>query len=135
MNIKNTLKPLLALMIMHAICTGTHAQSFKTNESISSQLKKGSVPGLQYASTVATNHKPAEDNTGAGKESLIDQVRKGTAANLKFKTSQAGGPAPANAVVATKPKYVSDLPFKRAPETKSVVVPVPSQESAGTKNN
>ena len=134
MKLSNTTKFFLALIIAPAFCAGVHAQSFKTNESISSQLKKGTVPGLQYAPATAAAHKPAEDNTNAGKESLIDQIRKGTAANLKFKTSQSGGTAPGNSVMAAQPKYASDLPVKKAPVTKTVVIPVPSQENTGTKN-
>ncbi|MFT3823081.1 MAG: hypothetical protein QM731_04140 [Chitinophagaceae bacterium] len=68
-----------------AVCVTAmaNAQEYKSNVSISEQLKGNTVPGLNYTAarhvTAAASIKPNE-----GKESQVQQIKKGTAKGMKF---------------------------------------------------
>jgi hypothetical protein len=135
MKIKNTIKLFIAMLIVPAFYSSLHAQDFKTNESIRSQLIKGTAPGLKFAPATAAKKQVNDDNTGTGQQGLISQIRKGIAPNMQFKTSQGGGAVANNAMAAKQPKYASDMPAGKTVPVKVAVITVPSQDGTGTKSN
>src|SRR5687768_8593438 len=79
------------ILITVALATGQmlQAQTENVSERFSMQLKNGTVPGWQFSA-----EKPVQptsiNNKLNEKESLITQIRKGTAAGMQFKPVAAG---------------------------------------------
>lgn len=136
---KNTVKGVaIVLGFLLAGALHTNAQEFKTDESISSQLKNGTAPGLKFgpaarnsARTAATTKDPNE-----GAETPVAQIRKGTLKGVRF----AGGGSTGRSVQrsarsAARVQGAGNLPSdQKAIELKpfSPVKPgvVPTQERA-----
>jgi hypothetical protein len=109
------------------------AQEFKTNESISSQLKKGNTPGLKYG-TVPVRPIQSVDKS-EGQESSISQIRKGTLKGMQFapgtgaaRNSSMGArstarPQPANGILPSDQKAGS-----LKPAAAKIPVVVPTQD-------
>jgi hypothetical protein len=124
-------KALIILAV--ALLTGglLKAQTFNEHQSIREQLMKGSAPGLRFAP--ASNKVRAKDDVTEiqKKENQIMQIRKGTAAGLKF---QAGGTSTAR--TATPQKTAKQGPLaseleKPKEQPKASLQPVlPTQEEA-----
>ncbi|HEU4984771.1 MAG TPA: hypothetical protein VFT58_03945 [Nitrososphaera sp.] len=68
--------------------TALQAQTENTSEKLIDQLKKGTVPGWQFARNIPTPAPVKATNTEQ-KESLVAQIRKGTAPGMKFMTATA----------------------------------------------
>lgn len=77
----------IVLCLLSAACLQANAQEFKTEESISKQLRNGTTPGLQYSPvsrSARVAKQPADPNEG--KESQVSQIRKGTLKGMQFAT-------------------------------------------------
>ena len=83
--IKSSILVIIALVSGHML----QAQTENVSERFSTQLKNGTVPGWQF-STEKPVLSPATNNKLNEKESLIAQIRKGTAAGMQFKPVAAG---------------------------------------------
>lgn len=84
-----TIKSYILVIVALATCHMLQAQTENVSERFSTQLKNGTVPGLQF-STVKPVPPPAINSKLNEKESLIAQIRKGTAAGMQFKPGTAG---------------------------------------------
>lgn len=82
---------MIMLAIVLAGVMQVQAQDFKTNESISSQLKKDNAPGLKYAPATFKAAPAAVADKNEGQESMISQIRKGTLKGMRF--AEGGGAA------------------------------------------
>lgn len=126
-----TIKPVMLTII--AIVTGhiLQAQTENVGERFSTQLKNGTVPGLQFSSVKPVSS-PAANSKPNEKESLIMQIRKGTAAGMQFKPGTGTGiPVLARAATVAVPKQPlpSEQPVAKLEQAKPVAAPVvPKQE-------
>lgn len=103
------------------------AQEFKTNESISDQLKKGRVPGTKISTEVAAG-KTTDDKEPLQKISvpLKQQLLNGTYPGLTVAKSATVSPAPA--AQADKTILASDGKPVAATASKPVVMPLMQEE-------
>jgi hypothetical protein len=120
------------MLIIVAIVSGhmLQAQTENGNERFSTQLKNGTVPGWQF-SAVKPVLPPAINNKQNEKESLITQIRKGSAAGMQFKPGAVGTTQAATlrtATVAPKQPLASERAAS-VEQAKAVDAPVvPKQE-------
>ena len=109
----------------------TQAQDFRTDESISSQLKTGSVPGLQYGTVPA--RKKLNTDRNEGRESSGQQLRNGTMKGMAMAQGSGGARTSVNrGMTKTDASRAGSLPSNQpasaAPQQKSVApAPVPAQ--------
>lgn len=111
-----------------------NAQEFKEGESIKTQLKNGTAPGLKFAPHTP---KPASRTADKGEtqESTISQIRKGTLKDVRFApgtgTTRSTSTSARNSLRAASANNIpSD---QKASEIKPVIVPqgrLPLQEGA-----
>lgn len=81
--LRNTMIKWLLPSVVALLCTtAVKSQEFNTNESISAQLKKGTVPGLKYGPASAQSKKIEKNEDHS--ESSIAKIRKGTAQGMSF---------------------------------------------------
>ena len=126
---RTTIKSSILIIVAMAISHMLQAQTENVSERFSTQLKNGTVPGWQF-STEKPVLSPAINSKLNEKESLIAQIRKGTAAGMQFKPVMAG----ATPVAALRSAAVARQPL--ASEQSVVVQPakveaapvVPKQE-------
>ena len=121
-----------ALMLTGALHAG--AQEFKEGESIKTQLKNGTAPGLQFAPNTP---KPASRTAdkGEGQESIISQIRKGTLKDVRFAPGTGAARSTSGmARSSLKAGSANSLPSdQKASELKPVIAPqgrLPLQEGA-----
>jgi hypothetical protein len=119
------------MLIIVALTTGymIQAQTENVSERFSTQLKNGTVPGLQF-STVKPAPPPAINSKLNEKESLITQIRKGIAAGMQFKPVSAEGAQLAvlrSATVAKQP-LASEQAVHAQPGKAEAKLEVPKQE-------
>lgn len=126
-----TIKSYILIIIALATCHMLQAQTENVNERFSTQLKNGIVPGLQF-STLKPVPPPAINSKLNEKESLIAQIRKGTAAGMQFKpgAAEATQSAALRSVTVAKKPLASEQAMHAS--TKVEVAPVapsvPKQE-------
>lgn len=134
---KYTLKPLAMLVILLAAILTASAQEFRTDESIKSQLMKGTAPGLKFAPATSTVKRTAAHDKQEGRESTISQIRKKTYKGMPF--AQGGGPANGTARRSARTqqgnvKLSSDVkPEKQAPVNKTPAITIPDQNQPGNR--
>jgi hypothetical protein len=119
------------ILIIVAMTTGhmLQAQTENISERFSTQLKNGTVPGWQF-STEKPVLSPATNNKLNEKESLIAQIRKGTAAGMQFKPVVVGATQSAalrSAAVAKQP-LASEQAVVVQPAKVEAAPVVPKQE-------
>jgi hypothetical protein len=125
-----TIKPVALIII--ALVTGhmLQAQTENISERFSTQLKNGTVPGWQFSTEkpvlpTTTNNKLNE------KESLITQIRKGTAAGMQFKPVVVAATQPVvlrSVAVAARQPLASEGSVAVQPAKVEVAPVVPKQE-------
>jgi hypothetical protein len=123
------MKALIVLIVVMVMGGVLKAQTFKEGESIREQIKKGTVPGLQFAPVTATeiNKEPEQRKN----ESLVTQIRKGTAPGMKFKTGGGTTKRSSNSTTATPKKGPLPSELKPSPEHPPAPIKpvVPTQEA------
>jgi hypothetical protein len=106
------------------------AQIESSSERLITQLKNGTVPGLQFSKEL-----PAPPPTAIKqneKESLITQIRKGTAAGMKFMPGPISSTQPAAlriaAAAAAHQPLASEQAIGKPVQSKAEAVVLPKQE-------
>lgn len=116
-------KSTMVLVVLLMGMIQARAQEFRTDESISSQLRKGTAPGLKYGPASSEKVRPADDKQ-QGQESTINQIRKKTLKGMRFaegggaarsvrpaaRTSAAGGSLPSEQRAVTPPPAAVHTP-------------------------
>jgi hypothetical protein len=121
-----------SIVFFLAVCAALqlNAQEFRTDESITKQLKNNSVPGLRYAPVASSSRPQAQPHT-----TLVDEIKNGKYAPVKTGSGRAGSPAKATA------RSAGNLPSdKPAAETvnaakaaqKAPVVQAPPTQEGGS---
>ena len=120
------------ILIVGAMAAGhlLQAQTENVSERFSTQLKNGTVPGWQFSTDKSVP--PSAINSQLNeKESLIKQIRKGTATDMQFKPGAAGTTTPAaalrTALVAKQP-LASEQSVAAQPAKVEATPVVPKQE-------
>lgn len=91
--LRNTIiKCALTSVVAILYAVAVHSQEFNTHESISAQMKKGTVPGLKYGPTPVQSMKI--DKNEDHSESSIAKIRKGNAQGMNFARGGSASPAP-----------------------------------------
>lgn len=122
-----------ALMLAGAL--HGNAQEFKEGESIKTQLKNGTAPGLKFAPNTAKPALRAAADKSETQESTISQIRKGTLKDVRFAPGTgATRSTSSSARNSLKAASANTLPSdQKASEIKPVIVPqgrLPLQEGA-----
>lgn len=137
---KNSITTTVLAIVCILVFSSAQAQSeskYKTDVPLSQQIKKGLVPGTQFAPvTTQLNIKPQPKAPEANiRESFSKRLQKGTVAGLKYQT---GGSTAAKAVApkqaTTNVTLASSLPVSKEEKKKTELKPVtlPSQDDKGT---
>lgn len=126
----NMKKDLLFLLLL---ITGIQlsAQEFKTDESISRQLRSNTQPGMKYGSTVQHAASPSKGFTGSSlakeiKEGKFIQVQQGSSASPVTNRARNAGAAKATTLPSNKSAEEVDKEIKASPS--KMPVPPPMQE-------
>lgn len=131
-------KSLAGLVTILLISITAHAQEFKTDESLGKQLKNNKVAGLQYNAVSSPAHATQAKDRNEGKESLVSQIRKGTAPNTQFAHGTSAGKVvnPATHTAKTAGSNKASLPSggTAAKGTKAVTSKPPLQEEGAKKS-
>lgn len=125
------------MSLMLATAAQVKAQEFKTDESIGSQLKNGTAPGLKFGPAASRSTRVAKTTTdpNEGKESQASQIKNGTLKGMKY----AGGGGLRTTQRAARPaarvQTVGNLPSDEKASVQkpiTVVKPVlvPTQDGA-----
>lgn len=126
---KHTIKnSAIVLSILLAGAMQATAQEFKTDESISSQLKNGTAPGLKFgpAAKKSTRIAAAATDPNEGRETQAAQIRKGTLKGVQF-AGGGGGAARSmqrSARPAARLQGNSNLPSDQKASVKTPIAPV-----------
>lgn len=107
------------------------AQEFRTDESISSQIKNASAPGMVKSSEVkkAPASRGEEQN-----QDYMKQLRSNQLPDVKYKTGNEKGAAQSPvAARASSTPLTSDAPVQPAKKEEPVIMNIPSQDKSETK--
>lgn len=81
---------MVMLVILISGTITVKAQKLNTNKSISEQFRSGSVPGWKYGPSAAQPVQLLKEDRNTGKESLVAQLRNGTAPKMQFSGGGSG---------------------------------------------
>lgn len=135
---KNILKAAIIAITSIAFCTALQAQShYKTDESIREQIKKGAVPGQQFApvTTQLQQKKEQPDPNAAVREKFSARLKNSGLPGMKVSTGGAAFKGGAPVIQKTgNVALASETPAKKqekAPAVKPVTLP--TQDAPASK--
>lgn len=117
----------ISLLLLGSTAGTLCAQEFKTNESISDQLKNNAQPGMKYGQS--TKQTPASSSAADASVSVNKTIKEGRLAGMK--PGSGGGAAPHAKKVASKTPLSSDQKadeLKISPAIKPSGIPEQTEE-------
>lgn len=127
---QHIIRTTILILITQGVIQATYAQN-DAGQSLRDQIKNNAVAGWQYDRSATTARTVAVNNNEKHDESVATQIRKGTAANMRFMPVPAGTTQPVNtqkAIAARTVSLPSEQPMRVEPAAKIVAPVLPAQQ-------